>query len=509
MPTLTEEQERFCHGSPRRRAVGAPFPIVEQLPVSLDDDAYERAARLAQTILETEPRLAATNPFGENVHAGLAPGPCLFIEDHYAIRLFEILGNQAYSHRILLLARPGDVVVIGCRSPTFERYCAETLSFGWAEVLEPAPSTRAESLASRCAADPRLIKDLAARARRQGGLSIVPYMGSGGVWALASDVAAHAGAPVHVCAPPPRLTRRVNDKIWFSACVDRLIGKQAIPSVCPASGSAMLAAQVAKLSRGHASLVVKLPDSASSKGNFLLDAVSVEDQPLRDLREYLMALMRRVGWLGNFPVLVSAWEQPVLVTPSVHLWIPKVQSGDPIVEAIFEQRLADDSGAFAGAVPTNLPAHWQQRLAREAALLGVLFQHLGYVGRCSFDAILVGSDLDGAALHWIECNGRWGGVSLPVTLAARLFDDWQKRPFVIAEQSDLSGSSHDLSEILAELEDELFVVGGGQAGAVILSPARLEMGTGYEIMVFDDDIDSAQERAARVSARLRSMLIGC
>ena len=504
---MTEEHEHLSHGSPRRRVADAPFRIVEQLPVSLEEEAYEHAARLAQTMLESDPRLAAISPFGENVRAGLAPGPCLFIEDHYAIRLFEVLGNQAYSYRILLLAGASDRVAIGGRRcPAFERYCVETLGLGRAEILEPATSTRADSLASRCARDPALMKDLAARTRRQGGISIVPYMGSGGVWALAGDLAAQAGTPVHVCAPPPRLTRRVNDKIWFSECVDRLIGKEAIPSLWAASGSAMLAARVAKLSRDHASLVVKLPDSASSKGNFVLDAASVAGRPLRELRQYLMALIRRMGWQGDVPVLVSAWEQPVLVSPSIHLWIPKVHSGDPIVEAIFDQQLGAISRAFSGAAPTNLPAYWQHRLAREAVLLGVLFQHLGYVGRCSFDAILVGSELDGAALHWIECNGRWGGVSVPVTLAARLFGDWRERPFVIAEESGLKGSSHDLNEVLARLKDELFTAEGRQAGAVILSPSPLEMGTGYEIMVFDDSIDRAHDRTDRVATILRHML---
>ncbi|MDH3450993.1 MAG: hypothetical protein OEN20_01140, partial [Gammaproteobacteria bacterium] len=343
-------------------------------------------------------------------------------------------------------------------------------------------------------------------ARNHGGLSVVPYMGSGGVWALAGAVAARAGVPVHVCAPPPRLTRSVNDKIWFAECVDRLIGKQAIPSAWPVSSTAMLAARVAALVRDHASLVVKLPDSASSKGNVLLDAASVAGRPLGELRQYLSALMREAGWRGSLPVLLSAWEQPVLVSPSVHLWIPRTGCGYPIVEAIFEQQLTGAVGFFAGAVPTALPTTWQQRLTEEAALLGVLFQRLGYVGRCSFDAILVGTDLAGAALHWIECNGRWGGVSLPVTLAARLFGDWRTRPFVIAEQSGLHGSPHDLREIIAELKDELLVADGEPAGAVILSPSHQEMGSGYEIMVFADDIDTASRDAARIGAILQRIL---
>ncbi|MDH3714400.1 MAG: hypothetical protein OET44_11200 [Gammaproteobacteria bacterium] len=505
--TITENQAHPECPSRDEQSADAPFPIVEHLPVSLADEARTRAECLARSMLDSDPRLATIGPFGEHVHAGFSPGPCLFIEDHHAIRLFEILGNQAYSYRTLLLARPGDLVVIGGRrSPDFERYCAQTLGFGPVEILEPALSQRVESLAARCGRDRAAIDIIAACARSHRGINIVPYMGNGAVWALAGVLASRAGTPVHVCAPPPRLTRSVNDKIWFSAAVDRLLGKRAVPTVWPVSGSAVLAVRVAQLARDHASLVIKLPDSASSKGNLLLDSASVAGRPLRELRQYLLALMRRANWQKNFPVLVSAWEQPVLVSPSVHLWIPAAHLGNPLVEAIFEQKIVGTSGKFTGAVPTTLPTHWQQRLADEAALLGVLFQHLGYVGRCSFDAILVGPTLERAALHWIECNGRWGGVSLPVTLAARLFGDWQSRPFIIAERSGLPGASHSLSEILAELGDELLVTDYRQAGAVILSPSPLEMGTGYDVMVFDDDIEAAERRAARVDAILTRTL---
>ena len=38
----------------------------------------------------------------------------------------------------------------------------------------------------------------------------------------------------------------------------------------------------------------------------------------------------------------------------------------------------------------------------------------------SLDALLTGQDMSNAELHWIECNGRWGGVSIPMTAARNL-----------------------------------------------------------------------------------------
>lgn len=473
----------------------------------LDAPARERAAALARELLEAEPHLCAIEPFAEGVSTGLDAGTCLFIEDHYGIRLFERLGNLAYTYRALLLARPGDLVTIGLdRSPAFERYCAETLGLGEVEILEPAPSNAMNSLAARCARDPRVIERLAQCARRNGGLNIVPYMGTGGVWALAGAVAARTDAPVRVAAPPPRLVRRVNDKIWFSRCVDHLIGTRAVPAVETAAGSAMLAAKVAAFARSHASVAVKLPDSASSKGNLVFDAASLAPQPLARLRRHLLERMRRAGWRDDFPVLVTAWEKPVLASPSVHLWIPEQGTGDPIVEAVFDQHLIGAGGEFAGAAPSTLPSAWQRRLGCEAALLGAVFQDLGYFGRCSFDAIVVGSDLERAGLHWIECNGRWGGVSLPLTVASRLFGDWRRQPFVITERSDLNGASHHLADVLARLEDDLYVAGGEPAGAVIMSPWQLEQGSGFELVVFDADVERAGARARRIAALLSDWL---
>lgn len=494
-----------CPGT--RGAVHAPFPVVEQVRTALGRQERERVATLAENLLKADPRLSATDVFGVNVCAGFDEGPCLFIEDHHEIRLFERLGNIAYTYRAILLAGSGDVVVIGVpRSAGFERYCAETLGLGAPEILVPARPESGESFATRCARDPAVTARLADLARRRGGLNIVPYMGTGGVWALAGAVSQRAGERVRVAAPPPGLTRRVNDKIWFSRCVDRLIGTQAIPAVASASGSAVLTARVSAFARGHGTVVVKLPDSASSKGNIVLDSARIAELPLPRLRRHLLTLMRTAGWCDDYPVLVSAWEQPILASPSVQLWIPGVGSGDPVVEAIFDQQLIGAGKRFAGAAPSTLPGNWQRRLAQEAALIGALFQRLGYFGRCSFDAILIGSSPDDALLHWIECNGRWGGVSIPVTLASRLLGDWRRRPFVIVERSDLHGPPRDFDAVLKLLEGNLFDARCEPSGAVILAPAPLENGTGYEMMVFDVDVCLAAERARRIDeliARVR------
>ena len=194
------------------------------------------------------------------------------------------------------------------------------------------------------------------------------------------------------------------------------------------------------------------------------------------------------------------------MSPSVHLWVPSLEEGLPIVEGIFDQRLQGEGEEFTGAAPTHLPEGWCERLARDAVRLARLFQELGYFGRCSFDAILIGDDLESAQLHWIECNGRWSGVSLPMTLANRIFGDWRRQPFVITEFSHLRGKPHPLADVIEAIRDDLFSVDGPARGAVVLSPSPLESGTGFELMVFDVDADSASARAQFLSAKLQALL---
>ena len=49
-------------------------------------------------------------------------------------------------------------------------------------------------------------------------------------------------------------------------------------------------------------------------------------------------------------------------------------------------------------------------------------QALGYVGRCSFDLIVVGDPNGDFSIRFTECNGRWGGTSTPMALLDRLLE---------------------------------------------------------------------------------------
>ena len=131
----------------------------------------------------------------------------------------------------------------------------------------------------------------------------------------------------------------------------------------------------------------------------------------RRLREPL----ERIGWHGEQRLLVSLWEERVLSSLSSQIWIPPRAAGPPVVEGLCEQALEGLECRFVGTRPAEPPPHVERQVVDRSWLLARLFQELGYVGRCSFDTIVVGRSLDEACVRFIECNGRWGGSSAPMT----------------------------------------------------------------------------------------------
>jgi hypothetical protein len=427
------------------------------------------------------------------------------LEDHSSITLYETDGDAPYSYRACLLAGENDAVVVGIkRCPAFEDYCRHTLGLGEFDILSAPPWKHGQSLSIRCARDPHFVMRAGEKAQRFGGLNVVPYMGTGGAWHLAGCIARASGVTVTVAAPPPRLTQRVNDKIWFSRCVKEVLGYRAQPQTFAAYGLAAVLTEVSLLAQHNADVAVKLPSSASSSGNVVIKTAELRQLAVRDQKQRLDSVLKATGWRGDYPLLVSTWESPLLASPSVQLWVPDPDDGDVAVEGIFDQALTGPRLEFCGATPTCLPRTMQERLVNEAAALGLLFQRLGYFGRCSFDSIVVGRRETNAEVHWVECNGRWGGTSIPMTLANRLVDDWVKVPLAICERRDDRAPTWPFDVFLREVEAHLFRKDGLSVGAVILSPSRIESGAGYEVLVFGRDSDDLHARVRSLSEIFRA-----
>ena len=383
----------------------------------------------------------------------------------------------------------------GQRHPEFAAYCRDLLGLGDPAIVVPAGPAHLP-LAQRCAEDSELIAQLCGLARRAGRFGLVPFLGSESAWRLASAIAAQSGEPVWVAAPGPRLSRRVNDKLWFSERVTEVLGRQALPHTDRVYGPEALARRIALLVRSHESVCIKVPDGAGGAGNLIIEAKRVRGLPIEPLWRWLLEKLSELGWRGRYPLLVGVWESPLVASPSVQLWIPHRATGAPIVEGVFEQIV--EEGHFVGASSSTLPAAVRQRIAEEAVYIACLFQELGYFGRCSLDTVL----LDSGALHWIECNARWGGVSVPMTLISRLIGDWQSRSFVIVHRFGLRLRPRGFGEAVAQLRERLFRTGGPAKGIVLLTPDAIEEGSGFHFLVMGDTKDEVLAQAKEVAAFL-------
>jgi hypothetical protein len=328
-------------------------------------------------------------------------------------------------------------------------------------------------------------------------------MGSRAVWQLALLLRQAAGRSLQVIAPPPALTSWVNDKVAFAQTVEQLFGAKALPPTTCAANFTSLAHRVRGMASSADTIVVKHPESAGGHGNFILEGRRIRGRALGAVRD----LLRRAlpDWKQDRPLLVSHWEEPVLQSPSLHVWVPPLPQGPPIVEGIFEQRLLQGTHSWRGAVAAQLPECTTQRMVDRCWLMAYLYQRLGYVGRCSFDILLVGTDPEQAAPHLLECNGRWGGASLPMTLMNRLFGDWATRDFAVGTITPPPGRYPTLTGLLDALD--AWDVRTARGSVILSNPGCLAAGFGFEAITLGSDRAEAIDRAEReVPARVLPLL---
>jgi hypothetical protein len=243
---------------------------------------------------------------------------------------------------------------------------------------------------------------------------------------------------------------------------------------------------------------IKLPSAAGGDGTIVVDSELLVGKPPSEVREKLKEILPALNWSGESELLVDSWETDVACSPSAQLWIPPKEEGRPIVEGIFAQDVEGLMGVFVGSAPAMLPSDITQEITTRCWLLGRLFQQLGYIGRCSFDLILVGTSLASARLEFIECNGRWGGTSAPMTLMNRLFGSWVVQPYVarVCEVAELGKMSFE--QLLDRIGEERFDWITGSGHIVLSIPGRMAARRAIDVIGIGDDVLEAKKRIARL-----------
>lgn len=482
-------------------AAAAPcIRVVSRRLVDLRAEDRGAVAALAAEIRAAEPEIGNIDQFGTDVFKGCGIQPKVLFGDSGEIPLLAEASYNRLDYRLGFLAGKGDLLVVGNdRNRDFERYQKQVLGVPELDYMSVPTQFggRYRATPATCLRDEATYQRLCDFTGRHGGTTLFAFITTGTVWALAARLVADTGCRVGVAGPPPLLSRRANDKIWFGDIVTRLIGAHAAPEKRMAHGWASLVRHVRDLARKRERLVIKIPDSAGSAGNCVVDCAAIRNLGIEALYRHLRALVPIRMPDVPFPVAIEVWDANVLTSPSVQIWIPDPMDGEPVIEGIFEQILVGAKDEFAGATFAELPEKEAAVLSEQGFAMALLFQQLGYFGRCSFDAVIAGTSWQEARVHWIECNARWGGVSIPLSFAN---NSRRSGSYAIVQCGQITVPARPFAEALAAVG----VAAAPDADVTLLSPNVFEAGTGCHFMAFGETPRSALHRAREVLRHLQS-----
>jgi len=456
-------------------------------------DHYSVAAqliKLAKRLLSEEPALSAGWAFGERVSASQVDAPSLYISNNYEIPLLESRSFSSHEYRMSMLAREGDMFVLrGERSLEFEKYRQQILGLGALTVvkLEQLHPSEALPLDPFAPDIQKILKGVSEITVDSEHLNLVPYIGMENIWQLATLISEHTDVQVHVTAPPPRLTARVNDKLWFAECVKELLGEKSLPPLSTAFGPSALTGLVSSYASRYPQVVVKVPDSAGSAGNMKIVSDQIMSMSETALSDYLQSRLRKLGWHNNYPVMVEVWDTPVLSSPSAQIWVPEISQGPPFIEGLFDQLLKGQSAEFVGATIAALPGDLEETM---------------YFGRLSFDTVLCGDNINNATIHWIECNGRWGGVSIPMTLLNNLCGSLSDKAVLVYRHNYTAAINMDFDTALNKISDLLFVKDQSEQGIVLMNQHIANAHHPANIIIVANTIEAVNELSHQLDVRL-------
>ncbi len=134
--------------------------------------------------------------------------------------------------------------------------------------------------------------------------------------------------------------------------------------------------------------------------------------------------------------------------------------------------------------------------------VGVQGIETAYLGACSLDAVLRRAKSGRRELHWIECNGRWSGVSIPLAAGTEILGGTDPKGILIVQDFLPASTAMDTETISALLGDLLFRRGVTQDDIVILSPPHSVDGVSLNAMALSDSQVKVEELMSLAHKRL-------
>lgn len=415
--------------------------------------------------------------------------PELHLDDVSGIPfLVDVAGVEEYQHRGRLRAGNGDVyATVTPAADGYEQYCQSTLAIGAPEHLVAEPVGPPIMVAQACASG-STYRRLVEVASSAGGFVVHPYMGIEAVWELAQKLSVDARVSVHVLAPPPPVTWVANDKAVFDDLVSRVLGRGALVATLTSTVPDEIASNLQKLAADYERVGLKRTRCASAMGNSVFAASQVSTAA--DAKAHAEAFLRRTEWPEGEPVLAVAWHDTDL-SPSTQLWVPPKGQGDPRLDGVYEQILAGEEKVFVGSRPSTLPPTLNEALGASAIRVAAALQELGYVGRCSFDHLVEGDPHGEFRVLFTECNGRWGGTSMPMSLLDRVVRG--PRPAYRAQDvvyPELVGAS--LADVLERVGDHVFDTASGEGRFLFYNLGPLRAHGKFDVISIGRDPEDAE-----------------
>lgn len=421
--------------------------------------------------------------YADHVWTGEVAYPTLYLDDVSEIPfLVNIAGVEEYQHRARV--RAGDSDLFAAVTPPlegYEDYCRDVLQLGSPSAVIADVVSSPLAVAEACCRGEALER-IVAHARNAGGLLIHPYMSIEPVWELAARTARSAKVSVEVIGPPPPITWLANDKKAFGELVEETVGKDWLSPTAIAREPETIAKHLREMASTCPRVGLKRTRCASAMGNEVYDSSAVLSG---DPGRLVDAFLERTEWDGREDVLVVAWEDAEL-SPSTQTWIPPFGHGAPVVEGVYEQILQGPERIFVGSRP--LVREVTKTLTVVSLEVAKALQALGYIGRCSFDFLVLGD----ARVHFTECNGRWGGTSIPMSLVDRLVPGerppYRAQDFVLQE---LIGMPFE--ELRRRLQGELYRRADGSGRYILYNVGPLERSGKLDVIALGTTQNEAEE----------------
>jgi len=121
--------------------------------------------------------------------------------------------------------------------------------------------------------------------------------------------------------------------------------------------------------------------------------------------------------------------------------------------------------------------------------------------------VLIGPSVDRSRIAFIECNGRWGGTSTPMTLMNRLFDRWSSRPYASRVSYVPGLMQFAFPDLLEHFAEELYDARSNRGRLILFNPGGLRTPHGIDMIALGNDWDQASDMVeGELNARLQGLV---